>query len=304
MRLFVDISSNGTARLFFEDASGNFVTHAEYLSGKLSDTSIFWGHPKHGVAAKYGIMGDLMPLLISPHRHQTPLMLKRVDASIDVQSIRQEPSVNSLFAFNHAATDIFSRVCENDSDADAARQVSSGKSEPGGLKMVACYEEQGRCMAKRGAWVCAGISDVRRYCVLMNNGGYHTIVWSNNGGYRFEPYYSFPWWDEFRSVFPCDGSEFYLVSGDTLIETTTCFQYLANMDGLILRPRLYQKMQGVNGLSLDKWIERKIDELTRSPDKFFTRRIWTRVANIPENVELRRELYNTYIDFINGKGGG
>ena len=303
VRLLVNISSNCTARLFFEDGDGNYVSRADFMAGRLSDTSIYWGHPEHGVAARYGIMGDLMPLLISPHQRQIPLVLKRADARIDAQSIRQEPSVDALFASNHGAADIFSRVCESDSDADALRQVSSGKSEPGGLKMVACFEERRRCKAKRGAWVCAGKSDERRYCVLMNNGGYHTIVEKGNGGYRFEPYHTFSWWNEFRNLFPCDDTHFYLVADDTMIETITHFGTLAYLDGMILTPRLAQKMTDKDGLPLDKRIEESVDRLIRRPEEFFTRLIWTRVADIPRNEELRRRLYSTYQDFMEGKEG-
>lgn len=303
VRLFVDISSNCTAKLFFEDDSGNYVTRADFLSGKLSDTSIYWGHPEHGVAAIYGIMGDTMPMLVSPHQRQLPLILKRIDARIDASNVRQEPSVSALFASNRDAIDIFSRVCENDSDAEAMRQESFGMDKPGELKMVACYEERDRYNSKRGTWVCAGRSEARRYRVLMNDGGDHIIVQQDNCGYRFEPCYTFPWCNEFRSVFPCDRIEFYLVNDDTLIETKTCFQYLRDLDGCILRPRLYQKMQGLNGLPLDKWIEGTIDELTRNPERFFTRRIWTRVANTPKNNELRHKLYSTYVAFFNGNEG-
>ena len=294
VRLFVDISSNCTAKLFFEDDSGKYVSRAEFMSGKLSDTSIYWGHPEHGVSAKYGVMRDMMPLLISPHQRQIPLMLKRVAGRMDVKDIRLEPSIGSSFTSSSDATDIFSRVCENVSDADESRRLAANIGIAATNRMVACYEEQSRWKAKGGMWMCADKPNVRRYCVLMNYGGYRTLVEDGNGGYRFEPYYLFSWWEEFRNTFPCDNIHFYLVSGDALIQTDTFFGTLSELDAMILTPRLLQKTVGIDGLTEDKRIEGRVDQLMRHPEEFFTRRVWTRVPDVPKNAELRRKLSEAF----------
>lgn len=42
-RLFIDVSTNKIARVFFECADGEYVTCSEFLKGRMSDTCFFWG---------------------------------------------------------------------------------------------------------------------------------------------------------------------------------------------------------------------------------------------------------------------
>lgn len=302
VRLFVDISSNCIAKLFFEDESGSFVSSDCFLSGRLSDTSIYWGHPERGVSAKYGVMRDMMPLLISPHGRQMPLMLKRVEGRMDAREIRLEETVHPMHAIcDNAGGDIFAKVCEDAAGAEESRRCAPGGEAPATNRMVACYEERSCFRAESGTWVCTGKPNRRRFHVLMSSGGYHTFVDDGNCDFTIEPYYKSAWWDEFRNTFPCGDGCYYKVSGDTIAVTSTCFGDLSILDSMIISPRLCQKTQMGDRLTADRYIEAKVDELTREPEKFFTRRVCERIANVPENGELRRKLSSAYLDFMQGK---
>ena len=289
-QLFVSVSSNGTAKLFFEDRCGNYVSCADFLSGKLSDTSMYWGAPDNGVAAEYGVMRDMMPLLISPRQRQVALMLRRIEGDVDIGKIHLESSIWLFAESCNDTDDVYSRVSENTSDADEVRRWTAVREVPATNRIVGCYKERHLYKCISGTWVDGEKPHRQRYHVLMNTGRYCLVEDDGNGVFRLEPYYTFPWWMEFSNARVCGRSTFYRVRHNELVVVDTRFGTLGFVDDMMLRPAFYQKAPGTGGLSLGAAVEKQVGELVCRPDMFFTKRVCTRIVSAPGNSELLRKL--------------
>ncbi|MBQ9431271.1 MAG: hypothetical protein IJU44_06940 [Kiritimatiellae bacterium] len=288
-RLLVDVTTEGTARMCFEDYDGQIVSCRELLNGKLSDESIYWGDTGHGVSARYGIIRDVMPMLISPHKRQITLVLKRQDKCAELQNVRLLPTIWQLCSINDEAEDIFSRVCEEDDDAVTARACAKSGTCPVPCKMVACYVTGMGChdADKKECTV-----DLRpRYIVLKNNGGFYRIVGNKDDAFSNEFYLLFEWWREFNSAVHCDDTDiFYAVRRDSIARVLIPFSLSRCLDQMIITPEYFKQIHGKGMPSQDKLVGDKIDVLLREPGKMFSKTEYVRIQNTPQNKELRHRL--------------
>lgn len=286
-RLFVSVTTNDLVMLFFEDSEGRLVSRHDFLEGKISDESFYWGHPMHGVAARYGILRDTMLLLISPRWRQIALVLKR--QNVRTGEIKKLADIKCLAEMDCGTADIFSMICETEVEAAEARLLASTGGRPSAVRTVAFYAED----ANIGSAHCRVHERVDRsheFMVMRNDGEFRRIMTCVDGTMKSQPYLLFAWWNEFDGTAPCQTGLFYAVRRNSISTVGTAFEISRHFDQMVIMPSFYQR-NPEKICFLEDCVKRLLDE----PMKLFWKKRYIRIANEPENMELRAKLDNIFL---------
>ena len=298
-RFFIDIAEDNRAKLIFECADGEYVSSRVLFTGQMSDQSFCWGSSVDGMVARYGVLGDYLPIAFCRRERLVTFVMKRSNVKLDLGKVRFVPFLIRMDEENNQSKDIFSLVCETEPDGRICRLNATNEfiSKRAGDAIVAYYiGEKNRFYEGLGLDATGKTSLPFLYWVLKASGEFILIEGDGKDKFRKCPLFDLPWWDELGKLDKGPNgvySMFFDIRRDEIVVTFLPFSYSRSLDFRIKAPRFFETKvprygQKTRGQILDGILGR----LYENPNSMFEKVWYRRIKNTDENKELREKLAN------------
>lgn len=290
-RLFIDVSTNKIARVFFECADGEYVTCSEFLKGRMSDTCFFWGDAGNGIAARYGVLGEYLPVAFSYRTHPKVHVLKRLSGSFDTRNVGVVPHLIPLCGDCVSSNDVFSLVCETESAARITRLRARREDFSEDSEYVAYYVRERPHRLDRASVTSRDASLPEHYWVLTTTGTFWTFDGDGVSRFRRCPYLRFAWWEEFEGTIPPIGNILlHDVSRDKIIEIDTVFGLSQSLDARIVQPGYFRARFHDSDLTIGEKLDQTIASETKKPEEMFLKSTYRRLKDVDEDKNVKKGL--------------
>jgi len=275
--LILDISTDNRVKLIFECADGECVSTTYFMEGRMSDTSFLWGTLGKGAVARYGVLGDYLPIAFCPKRRPVTLVMKRRGEIIDSKIVRLVSTEISLAECREQDDDLFGLICENAIMARTIRtKVENGKCLLNDSEVVAYYVKIGSPI---------------RYWVLQANGGFRKFEVTLENELRELPLLLFEWWDEFEGKHSQIGSILlHDVRRDEVTEISTVFGLSQSLDSRIVSPRYFNNHVPGKAQTLGERLDESVARELSKPNEMFIRSTYKRLDDTAEKRGIRLKL--------------
>lgn len=292
-KLYVDVASTNRVAMFFEDSSGQMLSCDELMQGKFMAECFYWGPPKDGVAAWYGIVNEVLTLVVSPHGAFSCFVLKRTSKEFDEQSIRLvQTSGDSGFqgipSPDRRRQTVIRKVCSGEC---CAKAVEDGLTEHrcahgAGDKTAACYVLSSGIKKIRGisGWDVGGWTDL--YLLFKYDGRLTFILGKDGNDFSM-------WWPEEDDWTECFSGKrpnvAWRVSHDVIVQNSVYFGPSSSIDDYLLYPPDY-KWGGMHRMNPKPELDRSAEEYCSDGYQKFEQRVFVRLEASDSNAELVRKL--------------
>ncbi len=293
-KLYVGVVSTNRVAMFFEDSSGQMLSCVELMHGKLTDESFYWGPPKDGVAAWYGVVNDTLVLTISPHGTFSCFVLKRTSKEFDEQSIHMvQASGDSGFlgipSPDRRRQTVVRKVCGGECCVKAVEDgVTKHRCKHGaGEETAACYVFSfgGKHIKGLSEWDDGGWTDL--YMLLRYDGKLVFIL--GKGGENFSM-----WWPPdhaWTEWFSCNRPNVaWQVSHDVIVENCVYFGPSSSIDDYLRYPADFDKWGGMHPENPRPELDRRAVEYCSGGYQKFWQRVFVRLEASDSNAKLVRKL--------------
>lgn len=289
-RFFIDIACDNRVKLVLECDDGEYVSSRDFLEGRMSDTSFYWGPPDRGVAARYGVLQDYLPVAFCPQKRPETFVMKKWSGTLDVGKVRLVPSLIRFCEGCEQGEDLFNLVCETESAARLARKRSLD--EESAIVVAYYVRELNRKAERNSEKVQAGNESPARYWVLTSTGTFWIFQSDVSSRFQWMPYLSCAWWSEFEGNVGVLGGNVLLhdVRRDEIIVIDTVFGLSQSLDSRIITPGYFRHKIPGKVETLGEQLDRSIARELRKPEEMFLKSRYRRLKDTPENKQLRDGL--------------
>jgi len=235
--------------MFFEDSGGQMLSCAELMNGKLTDECFYWGPPKDGVVAWYGIVDEMMTLAVSPHGAVSNFVLKRTEHEFDERPIRivrasGETGFAGIQSQDRRRETVVRKVCGGEccvkavDDGLATHRCKNGAGE----KTAACYVFSfgGKHIKWFSEWDVGGWTDL--YMLLRYDGRLVYVLGKEDERFSM-------WWPPDNVWTECFSGNSpnlaWQVSHDVIVENCVYFGPSSSIDNYLRYPADYVDKSGI-----------------------------------------------------------
>ena len=293
-KLYVGVVSTNRVAMFFEDSSGQMLSCDELMHGRLTDECFYWGPPKDGVAAWYGVVNETLTLVVSPHGTFSGFVLKRASREFDEKSIRMVQASGDSGFLGMPSPDrrrqtVVRKVCGGEC---CVKAVEDGLTEHrcmhgAGEKTAACYVLSSGIKKIRGisGWDVGGWTDL--YLLLKYDGSQKFILGKGNDDFSMWWPEEHAWTEWFSSYRP---NVAWQVSHDAIVENLVYFGPSGSIDNYLRYPADYDKWGGIYPENPRPELDRRAVEYCSDGYQKFEQRVFVRLEASDSNAELVRKL--------------
>jgi len=280
--------------MFFEDSGGQMLSCAELMNGKLTDECFYWGPPKDGVVAWYGIVDEMMTLAVSPHGAVSNFVLKRTEHEFDERPIRivrasGETGFAGIQSQDRRRETVVRKVCGGEccvkavDDGLATHRCKNGAGE----KTAACYVFSfgGKHIKWFSEWDVGGWTDL--YMLLRYDGRLVYVLGKEDERFSM-------WWPPDNVWTECFSGNSpnlaWQVSHDVIVENCVYFGPSSSIDDYLRYPADFDKWGGMHPENPRPELDRRAVEYCSDGYQKFERRVFVRLEASDSNAKLVRKL--------------